>query len=80
MHREPQAEKAILSVQLDAAVDRALAALARKGKSSKGALIQKAIVRYLEDEADYRDAVAAHKPGGRRYSLEQVKKELGLAD
>lgn len=80
MHSDRQAAKAILSVHLDAAVDRALAGLARKGKTSKDDLIQKAVIRFLEDEEDYRAAVAAHKAGGRRYSLDQVKKDLGLAD
>ena len=37
-----------------------------------------AVVRYLEDREDCRDAAVIKKRGERTYSVDEVKKQLGL--
>lgn len=55
-----------------------LAREARRQRRPRGELLQEAVRRYLEDREDYRDAVAIKRRGEKTYSLDEVKRHLGL--
>lgn len=63
-----------------------LTAYCKERGCSRSEFVSKAVnaylAEYLEDEADYEDAVAAwnefEESGGASYSAEEVRKELGL--
>ena len=69
----------MLSVKLSSDLASAVVKQARREKKTKTALVREAVAQYLEDAADYRDAMAALKRPGKAYTLAEVKKRHGLA-
>jgi RHH-type rel operon transcriptional repressor/antitoxin RelB len=68
-----------LTVRLDAAQERALEKLAADTGRTKTYYVKQALDQFLEDRADYLTALAAlENEDGRRYSLDSVRRELGL--
>ncbi len=68
-----------LTVRLDAAQERALAQLAADTGRTKSYYVKQALDQFLEDRADYLTALAAlEQDDGRRYTLDEVRRELGL--
>lgn len=68
----------MLELKLTPELDTALTREARRSRKSKATLVHDAVVRYLEDREDCRDAAAIKKRGERTYSVDEVKKQLGL--
>lgn len=68
-----------LTVRLSEEQERALEKLATDTGRTKSYYVKLALDRFLEDRADYLTALAAlEKDDGKRYSLDQVRRELGL--
>ena len=68
----------MLTITLDPELERKLDQIARKLGRSKDEFAREAILRLIEDEEDYREAVVqADTPGG-RVPLSEMKKRLGL--
>jgi RHH-type rel operon transcriptional repressor/antitoxin RelB len=70
----------MLAIRLPIDIENRLAQLAKKTGRTKTYFAREAILNYLEDMEDYYSAVAAIKKPGKRYSSEEVRKELGLED
>ncbi len=72
----------MLSVRVPKAIEERLDHLAALKQRSKSYVVKKALERYLEDEEDYMEAVAAYeehiRSGGKTYTLEEVIKRNGL--
>lgn len=69
------------AIELKPQVDEELSRYAESHGMSKDEVLHKALLEYLEDREDYETAVAAlqeHERDGRTYSMEEVRKELGL--
>jgi RHH-type rel operon transcriptional repressor/antitoxin RelB len=73
----------MLSVRISKDMEERLDRLAKKTQRSKGFFVKKALDRYLEDQEDYIDAVAAYEEylatGKKAKSLEELKKEYDLS-
>jgi RHH-type transcriptional regulator, rel operon repressor / antitoxin RelB len=71
-----------LAVRLPKKLADELEELAQETGRSKSYYARKAIIEFLEDRADYRNAVAVleREKGQPRLTLEQVKRELGVDD
>lgn len=68
-----------LTVRLDEAQERALEKLATDTGRTKSYYVKKALDQFLEDRADYLTAIAAlENDDGTRYTLDEVRRELGL--
>lgn len=68
-----------LTVRLSEAQERALEQLAADTGRTKSYYVKQALDQFLEDRADYLTALAAiEKDDGRRYTLDEVRRELGL--
>jgi RHH-type transcriptional regulator, rel operon repressor / antitoxin RelB len=81
--RRQRAAKALAApgvVRLPPQLDERLTALAEKTGRSRDYYARKAIKEYIEDTEDYLLAVQADRASRRTYSLEEVKKRLGLDD
>ena len=72
----------MLALRVDDELAKRVAALARRQGRNKSALVREALVRYMEDQEDIEMAEAALKNqiGKPTYSLEEVRRELGLDD
>ncbi len=71
----------IKSINLSQDIQKRLLALSQEVGRKEDELIQEAIVRYLEDCEDIKDAQERRTNlPDRYYSLEEVEQELGLAD
>ena len=59
-----------------------LETIARETGRSKSYYVREALIQYLEDRADYLDAVRIleKSKGQKRIPFEQIKRELGLDD
>ena len=72
----------MLSIRLPKKTEDRLSALSARTHRPKSYFIKAALDRYLEDEEDYSILVSAYeehlRTGGKTYSLESVKEELGL--
>lgn len=69
-----------IALKVPAELDRRLKALAKKTHRSKSYYVREALVRYIEElEDEYLAKVLQNKTGS-IYSLEEVKKILGLND
>lgn len=69
----------MLALRLPEKLEKKLEDLAQKTNRSKSYYARKAIEQFLEDQEDYLLAVAAlEKDNGKRYSMEEVEKILGL--
>jgi len=69
-----------LSIRLDPDTDQRLEALARETGRTKTYYVREAITRFLEDEEDYRLALARLEKPAARVSLAEAKARLGLDD
>ena len=69
-----------ISIRLDQDIESRLDALARETGRTKTQYVREAIIRFLEDEEDYRLALARLEKPGNRMSLDEVKTRLGLED
>lgn len=68
-----------LTVRLSDAQERALEKLAADTGRTKSYYVKQALDLFLEDRADYLTALAAlEEDDGRRFSLDEVRRELGL--
>jgi predicted DNA-binding protein len=67
-----------MEVQLAADQERHLLALGSEMGKSVDELVQEAVLTFIEDCEDRRDAVAALAEGGPRFSQEEMEREFGL--
>ena len=68
-----------LTILLDSEIDDELTELARSTGRDKQSLAHEALIEWLEDQEDIRDALAILAQGNQRISLEEVNRDLGLA-
>ena len=72
----------MLSVRVPKSIEERLDNLAARTHRSKSYVVKKALERYLEDEEDLADVIAAYeehvKTGGKLYTADEVKQRLGL--
>ena len=72
----------MLALQLEAELERRIAALARRQGRNKSALVREALIRYMEDQEDIMLAEAALRNlgDGKTLSHEEARRALGLAN
>lgn len=68
----------MLTITLDPELEKKLDQIARKLGRSKDDFAREAILRLIEDEEDYREAVVQMDKPARRIPLSEMKKRLGL--
>lgn len=68
----------MLSVRLSPEQKSALERLAQKTGRSKSHYVKQALDEFLEDRADYLIALSALEKEERTYSLDEVRREIGL--
>ena len=72
----------MLSVRISKEIENRLLTLSSRTHRSKSYYVKEALERYLEDEEDYLTLISSYekhlRKGGKTYSLEEVKEELGL--
>lgn len=73
------AETRELTLRIDSDIDDELDELARSTGRDKQSLAREALIEWLEDQEDIRDAMEALERGDRPIPLEEVKRNLGLA-
>ncbi len=69
----------MLAIRLSADIEKRLDELSKKTGRTKTYYAREAIVEYLDDLEDYYLATERLKKPGRRWTMEEVEKELGLA-
>ncbi len=69
----------MLAIRLSPDIEKRLDELAKKTGRSKTHYAREAIVEYIDDLEDYYLAVDRLKNPGRRWTMEEVEEELGLA-
>ena len=74
------AETRELTLVIDSDIDDELTAIARSTGRDKRSLAREALIEWLEDQEDIRDAQAIIAQGNPSISLEEVKRSLGLAN
>ena len=70
----------MLAIRLPESIEARLGQLAQKTGMTKTALVQQAIVEHINDLEDYYLAEARVRKNRKAISLEDVERELGLAD
>jgi RHH-type rel operon transcriptional repressor/antitoxin RelB len=70
----------MLAIRLPESIEARLGQLAQKTGMTKTALVQQAIVEHINDLEDYYLAEARARKNRKAISLEDVERELGLAD
>ena len=70
----------MLAIRLPESIEARLGQLAQKTGMTKTALVQQAIVEHINDLEDYYLAEARACKNRKAISLEDVERELGLAD
>ena len=72
----------MLALRLDDELEKRVADLATRQGRNKSALVREALIRYMEDQEDIEmaEAVLKNQSGKPTYSLEEVRRELGLED
>ena len=70
----------MLAIHLDPEVERRLVAVAARTGRSTDDHVQDAILSHLEDLEDIQTAEERLRNPGRRWTLDQVERELGLDD
>jgi RHH-type transcriptional regulator, rel operon repressor / antitoxin RelB len=70
----------MLAIRLPESIEARLGQLAQKTGMTKTALVQQAIVEHIDDLEDYYLAEARARKNRKAISLEDVERELGLAD
>jgi predicted DNA-binding protein len=78
--REPAAGDAPLILKITPRLNRALTRVAEKSGKPKYYHVRRALERYVEDTWDVQLAEESLKSTRRTYSMEEVKKRLGLED
>ena len=75
-------QSSTLAVRLPAEIASELAEISRETGRSKSYYVREAILKYLEDRADYLEAVRIleKSKGKGRISLEAIKREFGMDD
>lgn len=68
----------MLEIKLEAELDEAVTRQARRERKSKASLVRTAVLKYLEDAEDYRDAMAILKKKNPSIALEDVEARLGM--
>ena len=68
----------MLAVRLDPETERELERLATETGRSKSYYVRQALAAFLEDRADYLEALAVLERGEPRVPIAQVRRELGL--
>jgi len=69
----------MLTMTIDADIEERLEALGARTAESKSALLRNVLLPALEDLEDVRMAEEFLANPGKRYTLEEVERELGLA-
>jgi Ribbon-helix-helix protein, copG family len=69
----------MLEVKLEADLAEAVARQARREKKSKASVVRSALMKYLEDAGDYRDAMAVLKKKNPSVPLEDIEARIGMA-
>ena len=70
----------MLAIRLPESIEVRLGQLAQKTGMTKTVLVQQAIVEHINDLEDYYLAEARARKNRKAISLEDVERELGLAD
>ena len=72
----------MLALRLDDELEKRVTDLAYRQGRNKSALVREALIRYMEDQEDIEmaEAVLKNQSGKQTYSLEEVRRELGLED
>jgi RHH-type rel operon transcriptional repressor/antitoxin RelB len=70
----------MLAIRLSADIEKRLDELSKKTGRTKTYYAREAIVAYIDDLEDYYLAQERLKNPGRRRTMEEVEKELGLED
>ena len=70
----------MLAIRLPESIEARLGQLAQKTGMTKTALVQQAILEHINDLEDYYLAEARVRKNRKAISLEDVERELGLAD
>ncbi len=70
----------MLNISLTADLEQRLHALAARTGVAPEAALHEAIARYIEDQEDITDALEVLKAPGQRYTMDEIKKELGFVD
>jgi RHH-type transcriptional regulator, rel operon repressor / antitoxin RelB len=70
----------MLAIRLSPDIEKRLDELSKKTGRTKTYYAREAIVEYIEDLEDYYLATVRLENPGKRWTLEEVEKELGLAD
>jgi len=68
----------MLGVRLEPELEKRLERLAKKTGRTKSYYAKEAIRQYIEDREDYLLAVEVSKRNEKTFSLEEVRRELGL--
>lgn len=68
----------MLGIRLEPQLDRRLNRLAKRTGRTKSYYAREAIRQFLEDREDYLDALAVLERNEPTYTLDEVRKELGL--
>ncbi len=70
----------MMTLELDGDMEQFLEEYAKESGESRENVIKQALLTLKEDYEDYKQAVEIEKQGNRRYTLEEVERELGMAD
>ena len=72
----------MLALRLDDELEKRVADLATRQGRNKSALVREALIRYMEDQEDIEmaEAVLFGMKGQKTLTLEEARRELGLAD
>ena len=72
----------MLVLYLDDELEKRLAELAYRQGRNKSAIVREALIRYMEDQEDIEmaEAVLNNMKGQKTLTLEEMRRELGLAD
>ena len=68
----------MLAVRLDSETEKQLESLARETGRSKSYYVKQALTEFLDDRADYLEAMAVLERSEPRTPIAQLRKELGL--
>lgn len=69
----------MLGVRLDAKLDKKLTQIAKENKRSKSFYARQALEMYLDEIADFEEALRRHKdPADKYISMKEMKKRLAL--
>ena len=70
----------MLTIPLTSELEQRLTALAARTGVAPDVVLRTAVERYIEDQEDIADALEALKTPGRRYTMDEIKKELDLVE